>query len=411
MTADANNPFLLAAATNSLLVTLIVCAALFFVVLTLVAYLILFERWVAAQIQDRVGPNRAGPFGLLQPLADVFKLFVKEDFTPSFADRWLFFLAPIGSIVPALLGLAVLPLGGRIECAGQTIWLQVASLDLSVLFLLMTGGLGFYGLVVGGWASNSKFSLLGGMRAAAQLLSYEVPAGLVLVSLVLTSGSMSFDAILAAQGGQWFGWLPKWNLFTQPLGFVLFIIVILAECNRLPFDLPEAEQELVGGFHTEFSSMKFGLFFLAEFTNVVVAATAGAVLFLGGWSGFGLAADPPAGVQAEWYFGLLRLAVTLLKTGLIIGLMMQLRWTLPRFRFDQLARLAWKVLVPTSLALLLANAVLVWQSAPAWAFTLANIVVAAIVAAVAIVAPGPVTGRQRTLLQAEEREGEMQNAK
>lgn len=393
---------LLADATNTPLVTLVVIVGILLVVLTLVAYLILFERWVAALVQDRVGPNRAGPFGLLQPLADVFKLFIKEDFTPGWVEKPLFFLAPILTIMPAIAGLAVLPLGGIVQVGDTTIDLQIARLDIGVIFLLITGAAGVYGLTIGGWASNSKFGVLGGLRSAAQLLSYEVPAGLVIVSMVLLSGSLRLEEFIARQDGLWLGFLPRWFIFTQPLAFVIFMICLLAECNRLPFDLPEAEQELVGGFHTEFSSMKFGLFFLAEFTNVVVGAALATMLFLGGWTFWGLSGDPVASGQTAWYFGLARMAASFVKMCLVILFMMQLRWTLPRFRFDQLAKLAWQVLVPATMLLLLVNATLLWLATPAWGYTIGNVLVAAVVVLAAVRMNGPVTGRQRALTQASE---------
>lgn len=395
-----NNP-ILAAATNGPVITLCVIVGLIVVVLTVVAYLILFERWVAAAVQDRVGPNRAGPFGLFQPVADIFKLLIKEDVTPAHVNKALYTLAPVLVIVPAMIALAVVPFGGTIVVRGVTIHLQVASVDVGLLYLLMTGGLGVYGLVVGGWASDTKFSVLGAIRSVAQLVSYEVPAGLVIASIVLLVGSLRLEQIAAAQDGLWFGWLPRWFIFTQPVAFLLFVICILAECNRLPFDLPEAEQELVAGFHTEYSSMKFGLFFLAEFMNVVAASLLGSVLFLGGFGFFGLHGNQPDGEQTAWYFGAARVAVTFAKAGAIIFLMMQLRWTLPRFRFDQLARLAWQVLLPASLLLLMANAIVVWLVLPAWGFLAGNIAVAAIVAIGACIANAPVTGRQRSLMEAE----------
>ncbi|MDD4891370.1 MAG: NADH-quinone oxidoreductase subunit H [Phycisphaerae bacterium] len=395
-----DNPLLLAAA-NGPLATLLLIVGLIIVMLTVVSYLILFERWIAAQIQDRVGPNRAGPFGLLQPVADIVKLFIKEDFTPSHVDRKLYWLGPIWVIAPAIIGMAVLPIGGTVVVAGHAFRLQVASIDVAALFLLMTGSMGVYGLVVGGWASDTKYSVLGALRSASQLISYEVPAGLVVVSIVLVAGSLRLETIAAHQAGLWWGWLPHWLIFTQPLAFLIFIVCILAECNRLPFDLPEAEQELIGGFHTEYSSMKFGLFFLAEFTNAVVASLLTAVLFLGGFGFWGLAGDQPAGVQTQWYFGLARVAVSFGKAGLIILLMMQIRWTLPRFRFDQLAKLAWQVLVPASLLLVFANGIVLWLHAPPWAYLLGNVAVALLVAVGAWLLGGRVTGRQRTLVLAE----------
>lgn len=385
------------ASGNTLVQTLVIIAAVFAVLLGIVIYLVLLERKVAAWVQDRVGPNRCGPLGLIQPLADAVKMFFKEEFTPARADRWLFIIAPIWIMIPALMGVAVVPLGGQIEVAGQLVDLQIASIDVAALYVLAVASLGTYGVVLGGWASNSKYSFLGGLRATAQMLSYEIPLGLTVMTVILISGgTLRLEAIVEHQAHLWMGWLPAWNVFTQPLAFLIFVICLLAESNRLPFDLPEAEQELVGGYHTEYSSMKFGLFMMAEYSHILVASCIASVLFLGGWHFWGLRAD-----QTQWYFGLLRIAVLLGKAFVLVFLIMQIRWTLPRFRFDQLMRLAWKGLVPATLLLLTINGVLLHLGLAAWTFTLGNLGVFMLLLIAAGFTKAPITGRQRLLQHVE----------
>ncbi len=385
---------------NTWLATLIFIVVLLGAMLTVVAYLVLAERKVSAWIQDRVGPNRCGPFGLLQPLADVVKLFLKEDYTPKRVDRGLFWLAPIWVIVPALVGLAVVPLGGPVHVGGARVNLQLAAPSIGVLYVVAVGGLGVYGVVLGGWAGNSKYGFLGGMRAAAQLLSYEVPLVMALLSIVMLSGTLRLEEILHRQAGRWAGGLPMWNVFTQPLAFVIFFTAMLAESNRLPFDMPEAEQELVGGYHTEYSSMKFGLYFLAEYAHLIAGSAVLVVLFLGGWSFWGL--SPEASTQTAWYHGLARMAVFMGKLGLVILLVMQIRWTLPRFRYDQVMRIAWLGLLPGAMLLLAVNAVLLHLQVRPWVYTLANVAVFLVMLLAAALSRAPITGRQRRLLDQDE---------
>lgn len=279
--------------------------------------LIWVERRLLAGFQDRVGPNRVGPFGLLQPVADIIKLFMKEDWIPPFADRFLYVLAPTILTVTVLLAFAVVPFAPGIK---------VSDANVGILFFLAMGSLGVYGIVLAGWSSNSKYSLIGAMRGAAQVISYELPMSMALVSVVLVAGSFRMGDIVDAQSSVWY-------CVTQPLAFVIFVLAGVAEAMRLPFDLPEAENELVAGYHTEFSSMKFGLFFLGEYLDVILVSAIATTLFLGGWHGPFL---PPV----VWF---------VIKTLAMIFLFIWLRSVLPRFRYDQLMVLSWKWLLPLSL--------------------------------------------------------------
>ncbi len=374
-----------------------------------VAYMILLERKIASWTQDRIGPNRVGlTFGFLperwrmlglgQPLADGIKMLVKEDFDPRGVDRSLFYLSPVFALAPAMIGWAVIPFGGTIDVpAFGMLWgavaveagratVAVAPIHVGVIYILATGSLAVYGVVVGGWASNNKYSFLGGLRATAQMLSYEIPMGLIVLCVLLMAGSAAAGPLAATQAGYWFGFIPSWHVVQQPLAAVLFFVCLLAENNRLPFDLAEAEQELVAGFHTEYSSMKFALFFLGEYMHMITASAFFTLLFLGGWhlpwldyAIFGQAHPAVGGVGAT----LLKAGVFLAKMLVLIFLVMQVRWTLPRFRFDQLMRLAWRGMIPTALALLLATGTLVYLGLEAYLW-LANL---ALAAAVLIIAP------------------------
>jgi NADH-quinone oxidoreductase subunit H len=321
------------------------------VMLLTTAYLIYFERKTAAWIQDRIGPNRVGPLGLLQPVADGLKFLFKEDVTPPGADRPLFRLAPVVIMIPALCTIAVVPWGDTIELFGRTVKLQIADVDIGVLYVLSIASLGVYGIVLGGWASNSKYAFLGGLRSAAQLLSYEVPLALSLLGVVLLAGSLQLDDVTRDQTGTWFGFVPRWNVFVQPMAFLVFMICALAENNRLPFDVAEAEQELVAGYHVEYSSMKFAMFFLAEYCNMITASCLMVVLFFGGWHLPLVAEAGEANLLGTGLLaGLVKVGVFCGKVAFFLFLYMWIRWTLPRFRFDQLMSLAWKVLVPLALA-------------------------------------------------------------
>lgn len=301
----------------------------------------LAERKVSAWIQLRVGPNRVGPFGALQPLADGIKFIFKEEFIPPGATRWLFLLAPVLAAVPAMMTVAVIPFTGLIgEVDGTAIYGSIADIDIGAIYVMAVSGLGVYGVILGGWASNSKYSLLGGLRASAQMISYELSMILVILSIVAMDGTMNLRGITDAQNqNTLLGFLPAWNVFYQPLGFVLFVISTFAETNRHPFDFAECESELVGGFHTEYSSMKFALFFIGEYCAMIVMACLTTTLFLGG-------AAVPFWADAPWFIGL---GAFIIKAAFFMFLFIWVRWTLPRFRYDQLMALGWKVFLPMAL--------------------------------------------------------------
>ena len=298
----------------------------FFVILTLAAYLVFAERKVLAWIQDRKGPNRVGPFGLLQPLADLIKLLTKEDFRPLGADKWLFYLAPAMAAIPAIMIFSVIPFGAPLTIFGHTVALQVADLNIGLLLFMALSAVAVYGVALGGWASNSKYALLGSIRGLAQLISYELSMGLSLVPVVMLARSYQLSEIVAAQSGCWF-------IVYQPVAFVIFLISIAAECKRIPFDLPEAEGELVAGFHAEYSGMRFGLFFVGEYINIIVLGGLAATFFLGGCHGPWL---PPI----VWFA---------IKVLAFAFLFIWVRGTLPRLRYDQLMHFGWKVLTPLAL--------------------------------------------------------------
>ncbi len=320
--------------TEFLLVSLVKIVVVFGLLLLTVAYLTWAERKIIGDLQVRWGPSRVGPFGLLQPVADGIKLFFKEDLVPAGADRAIFLLAPILSMIPALISFAVIPFGDTVGLFGRTIDLVITDINIGILYVFAVTSMGVYGIVLGGWASNSKYSLLGGLRSAAQMVSYEMSLGLSVVGVLMLSQSLSLVDIVNAQAGTWFGVIPRWNLFAQPLGFALFLVSANAELNRAPFDLPEAETELVAGFHTEYSSMKFAMFFMAEYANMITASAVATTLFLGGWRG-------PLLPPVVWF---------LLKVFAFLFLFIWLRATLPRFRYDQLMAFGWKVLLPLALA-------------------------------------------------------------
>lgn len=324
------------------------------------AYLILLERKVCAWAQDRIGPNRVGPMGLLQPIADGLKLFFKEEFMPRGVDRVLFIMAPALTVIPAMIGFVVIPWGGFLEIGGgNTVAIMGADINIGVIYLIAATSLGVYGVGLGGWASNNKYSFIGGLRATAQMISYEIPMGLALLCVVLTAGTLLPQEIVAQQlDGQWF-------LIQQPIVAIVFYLCMLAESGRAPFDLAEAEQELIGGWHTEYSSMKWALFFMGEYIHVVIGSAFFATLFLGGWS-----LNPLTGWDIPQTGGilliLLQFGIVLSKVFLIVFLTMMVRWTLPRFRFDQLMRLAWEGLIPLSLLVLLMTSVFVYLGWTSW---------------------------------------------
>ncbi len=332
------------------------------------AYCIYFERKISAWIQDRCGPNRVGPWGLLQPIADGVKFLMKEDIVPHHVDKPLFILAPAAIFLVAFIGFAAIPWGGQLELDGRLVDIQVANPDIGLLYVLGVGSMGVYGVVLGGWASNNKYSLYGAIRATAQMLSYEIPMGLCILVVVLTMGTLRLEEITLRQTGYWAGWIPQWNVFLHPLAFVILFVTALAESNRTPFDLSEAEQELVGGYHTEYSALKFGMFFLAEYAHMITASAFMAVLFLGGWHLPGVAWTQPQATQ--WYAVIAKVGVLSAKIALFLFVMMWIRWTLPRFRFDQLMRMAWKGLIPITLVLVVLATILLYfdkQRSPLWA--------------------------------------------
>jgi len=349
-----------------LLVNVGLIFAMVHVILIGCAYAIMLERKLSAWMQDRIGPNRVGPQGLLQPIADGIKFMLKEDFNPKGVDKALFFLAPGFIVAPAIMGFVVIPWAGTTDLTWIINWLGVgqagatytvkfigADINIGIVYLLATAAIGVYGVSLGGWASNNKWSFIGGLRASAQMISYEIPMGLALLCIVLAAGTFSPYAIVEQQLN------GAWNLVQQPIAAVIFYACLLAEANRAPFDLAEAESELIGGYHTEYSSMKFALFFLGEYFHIVTGSAFFAILFLGGWS-----INPFTGADLPTSGGLplmlAQVAIMLGKVTLMVSLTMALRWTLPRFRFDQLMRLSWEGMIPISLMLLVMVSVFVY---------------------------------------------------
>jgi len=304
------------------------------------------ERRLAAALQQRLGPTRVGWQGLLQPFADVIKLMFKEELRPRAADAFLFALAPVISASCAFAAFAVVPFGGDTTLFGlipEGLRLQVADVNVAILVVFAIASMSVYGIVLAGWSSNSKYSLLGGLRSSAQMISYELSYGMALASVLLVGNSLSLTDIVNRQAGAWLGVLPRWYIFLQPLGFLIYLTAGVAETNRAPFDFPEAEQELVAGYHTEYSSMSFAMFFLAEYVNMVTVSAVATDLFLGGWHGPLL----PESLGWIWF---------LLKVGALLFFYVWMRWTLPRYRYDQLMRFGWKVLLPLSVVNLLVTA-------------------------------------------------------
>lgn len=310
-----------------------------------VAYLILVERKIAAFSQDRIGPNRVGPLGLLQPIVDGVKMFLKEDVTPNYVNKPIFILAPFLSIVTAMVAFAVVPFGpvgpGSPTLFDGPVQFQIApGIDIGLLYIFAVGSLAVYGVILAGYSSNNKYSFLGGLRSSAQLISYEIPMGLSVLGIVLIASSLDLNSIVEWQDRN------AWGIFVQPLGFFVFLICAFAETNRLPFDLPESEQELVGGFHTEYSSMKFGMFFLGEYLHVITVSFLVVILYCGGWDYNPFAVSP---AQTGWVLALLKVATLIAKVLLMILFVMWIRWTLPRFRYDRLMELAWKRMIPLAI--------------------------------------------------------------
>lgn len=308
------------------------------------------ERKIAAFLQDRRGPNRAGPFGILQPMADGLKLFFKEEIIPTVSAKVLFIMGPMLAMITAMMTSAVIPWGGTIRVFDRDVSLQIADINIGVLYIFGVVSLGVYGIMIGGWASNNKFSLLAAVRGASQMISYELAMGLSLIAVLMITGSLRMSVIVEQQMQQ------GWNIIYQPLGFLIFFVCALAECNRTPFDLPEAENELNFGYHQEYSSMKLGFYLFAEYINMFISSVVMSTLFFGGY-------DIPFVNEAawgnHWWVGLIGFAVLMAKAFFFIFLFMWIRWTIPRFRFDQLMNLGWKGLIPLALVNMLVTAVVI----------------------------------------------------
>jgi NADH-quinone oxidoreductase subunit H len=390
---------------NFFVVSLIKVAVVAFVLLTTLAYLQWIERKVIAHVQLRVGPYRVGPHGLLQPLADVVKLITKEGLIPSHVNKLFYLMAPFVAVTLALISISVIPFGPQITIGPVTTWMQLTDLRIGILFVLAVSSIGVYGVALGGWASNNKYSLLGGLRSSAQMISYELPLALAVVAPLLLANTLSFREMVNYQSGYWLGFIPRWNLFPEIVGFIVFMIASFAETNRVPFDLPEAENELVAGFHTEYSSMNFAAFFMAEYANMVTVTAVATLLYLGGWQplfpapysdAMPILIFAIAGLIALYHglnparrmdkFTLPATALVFLGIAAIFGLslfvtvlnaiVMALFWfcgkvlfllfvfiwvraTLPRFRYDQLMRFAWTFLFPLAMINLLATGLIV----------------------------------------------------
>ncbi|QQT53450.1 NADH-quinone oxidoreductase subunit NuoH [Sphingobacterium siyangense] len=320
---------------------LILVSVIFVITLVIAMYSTLAERKIAGFMQDRYGPDRAGLFGILQPLCDGGKFFFKEEIIPAGAHKVLFILGPTIAIITACISSAVIPWGQELQIGGRVVSLQVADVNVGILYMFGVIALGVYGIMLGGWASNNKFSLMGAIRAASQSISYEIAMGLSIIALLMVTQSLSLKEIVAQQSG-----FVNWNIWAQPLGFIIFMVCAFAECNRVPFDLPECETELVGGYHTEYSSMKLGLYMFSEYINMFVSSALMASLYFGGYN-FPFMND--MGLSANM-ITIIGVVVFFIKILLFIFFFMWVRWTLPRFRYDQLMNLGWKMLIPLAIA-------------------------------------------------------------
>lgn len=328
---------------NELITTLITIAVALGCILGACMYLVLAERKVSAWMQDRIGPNRVGPYGLLQPVADGIKILLKEGIVPAHVDKGLFLIAPAISMFTTMLAFSVVPFGPVNDAPSWLRFIIAPQVDIGLVFIFAVGSLAVYGVILGGWASNNKYSALGSLRASAQVVSYEIPLGMSVLGVVLMSGTLNLEKILERQAA---GGIMSWNFWFQPLACLIFYVSSLAESNRLPFDLSECEQELVGGYHTEYGGLRLVLFFVGEYTHLITISFLTAILFFGGWN-FPWIATPESAYFGAW---LVKLLVLLTKVITSIFLIMLIRWTLPRFRFDQLMELTWKVFLPLSLA-------------------------------------------------------------
>lgn len=337
---------------SELIFKIIFVIAVFAVSLLIAMYSTYAERKIAAFMQDRIGPDRAGPFGILQPLADGVKMFMKEEIIPSHADKALFILGPSLMMLTAYMTGVVIPWGNSLLINGREYILQITDVNIGILYIFAVVSIGVYGIMIGGWASNNKYSLLGAIRASSQMISYELAMGMAIIALVMMTGTLSLREIVLQQHG------AHWNVFYQPLGFLIFLVCAFAETNRTPFDLPECETELVGGYHTEYSSMKLGFYLFAEYINMFISSAVIATLYFGGFnmpfvSGLGLSHNTLAILGVVFFFA---------KIFFFIFLFMWVRWTIPRFRYDQLMNLGWKVMIPLSIVnVLLTGLVLLWR--------------------------------------------------
>jgi NADH-quinone oxidoreductase subunit H len=346
----------------------VIILLIFGITLLIATYSTYAERKVAAFLQDRIGPNRAGIFGLLQPIADAGKMFFKEDFIPAHANKWLFILGPSAAMLAATMTSAVIPFGGKMSLFGVDFNVQGVDANIGVLYVFAVVALGVYGIMIGGWASNNKFSLLGAIRAASQNISYELAMGLSIIAIVMMVGSLSLRDIVTSQEGSLFGlsFMPSgtdWFLFYQPLGFILFLTCAFAECNRTPFDLPECETELIGGYHTEYSSMKLGFYLFAEYINMFISSVMISVLYFGGYNYSGMAwVAENAGQNIATLVGV---GALFAKALFFVFFFMWVRWTLPRFRYDQLMNLGWKTLLPLAiLNVIVTGAIILFIKSP-----------------------------------------------
>lgn len=325
---------------------MILVLVIFTITLAVAAYSTYAERKVAAFLQDRIGPDRAGPFGLLQPLADGAKFFFKEEIIPNVSNKTLFILGPSIAMLTALMAGVVVPWGNTLWINGNEYVLQITDLNIGILYVFGVVSIGVYGIMIGGWSSNNKFSLLGAIRASAQMISYEIAMGLAIIALILMTGTLSLREISLQQAGGVGGNWHFWNVVYQPLGFLIFIVCAFAECNRTPFDLPECETELVGGYHTEYSSMKLGLYLFAEYINMFISSAVISTLYFGGFN-FPFMND--LGLSSNW-ITVIGTSFLMLKIVFFIFFFMWIRWTIPRFRYDQLMNLGWKIMIPLAIA-------------------------------------------------------------
>ncbi|MEW6056562.1 MAG: NADH-quinone oxidoreductase subunit NuoH [Bdellovibrionota bacterium] len=342
------------------------------VMLQVVPMMVWIERRGSALMQNRLGPNRVGPLGLLQSLADVIKFIMKEDFVPSHVEKFYFLLAPVAVLIPAFMTFAVVPFGGDITIGDRVYHLQITDLNVGLLYIFSIASLGVYGIIMAGWSSNNKYSLLGSLRSSAQMISYELALGLSVIGIIMTFESVNLRDIVVGQSQALLPYVPKWGVIVQPIGFLIFLTAIFAETNRLPFDLPEGESEIVAGYHTEYGAMKFALFFMAEYLNMLTGSALAATLYFGGYlllPGMDLLISPLAGLignlsavpnPEEWARVALEVLSFTLKVGFFMWFFVWVRWTLPRFRYDQLMQIGWKILLPLSLANIVVTAVLIY---------------------------------------------------